>query len=231
MESTISLANTGILTQQEYEDSNLVVDSRDDGMDRNAFLTLLTTQLQSQNPLDPMKNEEFVAQLAQFSQLEATYGMSASLEEMAKSQRSEQLMQGAVLVGKDVFAQTGLISTDGENASELHFDLPNGADQLEIGIFDASSNQRIRNMVIGPQQPGTAELAWDGKLSGGVSAPAGQYIVRASVTQSGVTAPITPKTYSSVKSIGWDASTAELNVDFGNNISLPISSVNRVGQF
>jgi flagellar basal-body rod modification protein FlgD len=178
-----------------------------------------------------MKNEEFVAQLAQFSQLEATYGMSASLEEMAKSQRSEQLMQGAVLVGKDVFAQTGLISTDGENASELHFDLPNGADQLEIGIFDASSNQRIRNMVIGPQQPGTAELAWDGKLPGGVSAPAGQYIVRASVTQSGVTAPITPKTYSSVKSIGWDASTAELNVDFGNNISLPISSVNRVGQF
>lgn len=231
MESTISLANTGILTQQEYEDSNLVVDSRDDGMDRNAFLTLLTTQLQSQNPLDPMKNEEFVAQLAQFSQLEATYGMSASLEEMAKSQRSEQLMQGAVLVGKDVFAQTGLISTDGENASELHFDLPNGADQLEIGIFDASSNQRIRNMFIGPQQPGTAELAWDGKLPGGVSAPAGQYIVRASVTQSGVTAPITPKTYSSVKSIGWDASTAELNVDFGNNISLPISSVNRVGQF
>ena len=36
-------------------------------LDRNAFLRLFTTQLQNQNPLDPMKNEAFVAQLAQFS--------------------------------------------------------------------------------------------------------------------------------------------------------------------
>ena len=40
----------------------------------NAFLRLFTTQLQNQNPLDPMKNEQF-AQLAQFSTLEATYSM------------------------------------------------------------------------------------------------------------------------------------------------------------
>ena len=40
-------------------------------LDRNAFLRLFTTQLQNQNPLDPMKNEAFVAQLAQFSSLEA----------------------------------------------------------------------------------------------------------------------------------------------------------------
>lgn len=230
MQPTISLANTGVLTSREYEESKLVVDSNDDGMDRNAFLTLLTTQLQSQNPLDPMKNEEFVAQLAQFSQLEATYGMSASLDQMANAQRSEQLMQGAVLVGKDVLAQTGLISIDGEQASVLQFDLPTGADQIEVGIFDTSSNQKVRSIVAGPQQPGIAELSWDGKLPGGESAPAGQYLVRASLTQSGVTAPITPKTYSSVKSIGWDASASELSVDFGNNISLPISSVNRVGQ-
>ena len=40
-------------------------------LDRNAFLRLFTTQLQNQNPLHPMKNEAFVAQLAQFSTLEA----------------------------------------------------------------------------------------------------------------------------------------------------------------
>ena len=62
METDISFANTGILTKQEYDEANLVKTARDDGLDRNAFLTLLTTQLQNQNPLDPMKNEQFVAQ-------------------------------------------------------------------------------------------------------------------------------------------------------------------------
>ena len=50
METDISFANTGILTKQEYDEANLVKTARDDGLDRNAFLTLLTTQLQSQNP-------------------------------------------------------------------------------------------------------------------------------------------------------------------------------------
>jgi len=45
--------------------------ARSDAMGKDQFLKLFTTQLQNQNPLDPVKNEAFVAQLAQFSQLEA----------------------------------------------------------------------------------------------------------------------------------------------------------------
>ena len=87
MNTDASLSNLGILTKAEHDERELVVESRDDGLDRNAFLTLLTTQLQNQNPLDPMENEAFVAQLAQFSQLEATTQMSSSLEAMSNSQR------------------------------------------------------------------------------------------------------------------------------------------------
>ena len=111
--SEISLANTGILTTQEYDEANLVKGARDDGLDRNAFLTLLTTQLQNQNPLDPMKNEQFVAQLAQFSQLEGITNMDSSLQDVADVIRSDRIMTGANLVGKSVFGQTGRISTDG----------------------------------------------------------------------------------------------------------------------
>ena len=56
-------------------------------LDRNAFLRLFTTQLQNQNPLDPMKNEAFVAQLAQFSTLEATTAMSASFGDFVSGQQ------------------------------------------------------------------------------------------------------------------------------------------------
>jgi flagellar basal-body rod modification protein FlgD len=74
-------------------------------LDRNAFLRLFTTQLQNQNPLDPMKNEAFVAQLAQFSSLEATTRMSDSLDQFVSTQSSEKIMRGASLIGKKRFRQ------------------------------------------------------------------------------------------------------------------------------
>ena len=104
MNTDISLASTGILTKQEYEESQLL-SSSDDELDRNAFLKLLTTQLQNQNPLDPMKNEAFVAQLAQFSQLEGITNMSTSLTDVADVIRSDRIMTGANMVGKSVFAE------------------------------------------------------------------------------------------------------------------------------
>ena len=79
-------------------DQNRPVGGED--LDRNAFLRLFTTQLQNQNPLDPMKNEQFVAQLAQFSTLEATYSMSDSLGKFVESQQTERMLR----------AQTYLVS-------------------------------------------------------------------------------------------------------------------------
>ena len=69
-------------------------------MGQKEFLLLFTTQLQNQNPLDPMKNEEFVAQLAQFSQLEATTSMSESLNGLVGSLQKERMLTGASLIGK-----------------------------------------------------------------------------------------------------------------------------------
>ena len=63
-----------------------------DEMGQQEFLLLFTTQLQNQNPLDPMKNEEFVAQLAQFSQLEATTTMAADLRGLTGSLQKERMM-------------------------------------------------------------------------------------------------------------------------------------------
>jgi len=135
MNTDISLAATGTLTKQEYDESQLFRSS-DDELDRSAFLKLLTTQLQNQNPLDPMKNEAFVAQLAQFSQLEGITNMSTSLSDVADVIRSDRIMSGANLVGKSVFGQTGRISTDGQSVSQIEVYLPYGAEQVDLGIYD-----------------------------------------------------------------------------------------------
>ena len=66
------------------------------------FLKLLATQISSQNPLEPMKDTEFVAQMASFSQLEQTTNMAANIKALTMS---GQLSQGAALIGKSVTYQ------------------------------------------------------------------------------------------------------------------------------
>ena len=81
-------------------------------MGQKEFLTLFTTQLKNQDPLDPVKNEAFVAQLAQFSQLEATTNMSSTLTSFVDS------MSGAQVAGDLSFAWDGKDEADNT--------LPNG---------------------------------------------------------------------------------------------------------
>jgi flagellar basal-body rod modification protein FlgD len=66
---------------------------------KDAFLNLLVTQMRHQNPLDPMKDGEFIGQLSQFSTLEGIQQLNASMSEMLLLQ---QMAQGANLIGKNV---------------------------------------------------------------------------------------------------------------------------------
>jgi flagellar basal-body rod modification protein FlgD len=66
-------------------------------MGRDQFLHLLVTQMRNQNPLDPINDSEFIAQLAQFSTLEGIEKLNANFGDMLKLQ---QLTQGANLVGR-----------------------------------------------------------------------------------------------------------------------------------
>ncbi len=75
---------------------------RADIFSSEGFLKLLATQISSQNPLEPMKDTEFVAQMASFSQLEQTTNMASDIKALTMSGR---LSQGAALIGKSVTYQ------------------------------------------------------------------------------------------------------------------------------
>ena len=69
------------------------------GTGRDQFMRLLVTQMRFQNPLDPISDANFIAQLSQFSTLEGIEKLNANFSEMLALQ---QLTQGANLVGKTV---------------------------------------------------------------------------------------------------------------------------------
>jgi flagellar basal-body rod modification protein FlgD len=81
----------------------MAVSSVSNEMGRDQFLQLLVTQLKNQDPLDPVKNEEFIAQLAQFSTLEGMQKLNASFSDLLALQ---QLTEGANLIGKVITFQT-----------------------------------------------------------------------------------------------------------------------------
>ena len=81
-------------------------DQANDALGKDAFLTLLVNQLKNQDPLQPTQNEEFVAQLAQFSQLEGIEELNENIVGLAVLQQGNallsQLTDSSALIGKSV---------------------------------------------------------------------------------------------------------------------------------
>ncbi|WP_054635313.1 flagellar hook assembly protein FlgD [Thalassobacillus sp. C254] len=71
-------------------------------MGKDDFLRILITQLQNQDPLNPMEDKEFIAQMANFSSLEQMTNMNKTLERFITSQQSSALVQNSELIGRKV---------------------------------------------------------------------------------------------------------------------------------
>lgn len=108
--SVTQTASEKLQTQQMINDVNaqLKVQGRQikQDLDKNDFLKILITQLSHQDPLQPMQDKEFIAQMAQFSSLEQITNMSTSLEKFTSKLETSQAYG---LIGRDVelVTQTG----------------------------------------------------------------------------------------------------------------------------
>ncbi|MGO4887777.1 flagellar hook assembly protein FlgD [Anaerobacillus sp. MEB173] len=71
-------------------------------LDKDAFLRILLTQLQNQDPMNPMEDKEFIAQMATFTSLEQMTNMSKSMEKFVSIHQNSQLLQHSELIGKSV---------------------------------------------------------------------------------------------------------------------------------
>ena len=92
---------TGVENQTNLMTSN---NKSQNVLDKQAFLNLLVTQLKYQDPLNPMENTEFVAQLAQFSSLEQLVNVNDNLQADAVLSQSVNNSLIASLIGNEVKA-------------------------------------------------------------------------------------------------------------------------------
>ena len=195
-----------------------------DAMGKNDFLALFTAQLRNQDPTDPVKNEAFVAQLAQFSQLEATTNMATALTQMSSTMQGDRMMSAAGLIGRSVTAP-GLpaLLQDGQAVTGT-ISLPTNASAVQIDIYDASGSL-VRGLVAGAQSAGTRAFSWDGLDNDGKALPDGAYSVNAQVTAAGTRSTLPVNMTSIVKSVSTNPITKDLTIIDQSGQTIPVSSV------
>ena len=218
----------GIVRYEDYTAKKKITPQNTE-MGQSQFLTLFTTQLKNQNPLDPMKNEAFVAQLAQFSQLEATTAMKTSLDSMVSSMKSDRMLAGSSLIGRKVGVPDGPATLLSGQPVSASVDLPTGADGVKFEVYN-DKGQLVRSQILGSQTAGSMDLSWDGLDDNGQAMADGNYRFKVTVNSNGTTSTPTVNTLSTVRSVS-SAGTADdawlLGVDGGKTVSL--SDVKRIG--
>jgi flagellar basal-body rod modification protein FlgD len=197
-------------------------------MGEREFLLLFTTQLQNQNPLDPMENEAFVAQLAQFSQLEATTSMSDKMSGLVEALKGQRLMNGSSLIGKQVAVPDGpAILKDGAAISGM-ISVPDGANSVSYSVYNRSG-VLVKSQDLGRKAPGDVLVRWDGTNQVGAQLPDGAYRMIATVR--GVDGTVTQlpiSTPDTVKSVSYSVEADDLVLETVNGGTVNFSQVKQI---
>jgi len=217
-----------IRTTEQFKEQQMKDNAENDALGRDAFLTLFTTQLKNQNPLDPMGNEAFVAQLAQFSQVEGIKGMQGSMEELVSTVKAEQMFAGSNLVGKRVAITGGVVSGGDGAQSEGIIELPGGAKGIAWAVYDQSTDTPVFRSTLGPQAPGEVSLIWNGTNLNGEQAPPGNYVIKANIVEDDRLQAIPVTTFVDVKSVSWRPDTQKIELEVGGGTVVTMEEVGKI---
>ncbi len=144
-------------------------------LDKNAFLKLLSTQLQNQDPMNPVDQKKFAADMAQFAQLEQLTNMNSKLEKSTSGAENEAKYMGASFIGKAIHTQGTSLSYDGESTQvNVPFYLNKPAKKVLVRIFD-SANNMVAQMEKESMGQGANSITWNGNQFDNTLAVKGDY--------------------------------------------------------
>ena len=144
--------------------------------DYERFLTLLTAQIQYQDPLEPMDSTQFVTQLAQLSQVEQAVATNDNLEQLGAKIGSLVSVSGADMIGRDVTIPSSQFAL-ANGATDASYRVPEGTNSVSAQILDENGTviRTLSDLSIDSTQ--VQNLNWDGLDEGGNALLDGEYFV------------------------------------------------------
>lgn len=188
------------------------------------FLTILTTQIQNQDPLDPLDSAEYTNQLVQYSNVEQSIKQNQNLEDIIATLQSSQSLSYVSYVGNEVTADASTTTLTGSQAS-WSYDITEEA----TGSFEIrnSSGAVVYSGDI-ELDAGSGTFNWDGRTDSGQQAVDGLYTISFDMKDAN-SRPETVRTTVSgiVDRVDWSSGEAVLKV---GDQDFPVSSVTAVSR-
>lgn len=182
------------------------------------FLKLLITQLQNQDPLNPLDNSQVTSQLAQISTVDGVNKLNTTLQSLLSSYTATQSLQSAAIIGHSVLVpgnkldlQTGPVTAG--------VDLAKPADSVIVSILDAAGSV-VNKVDLGSQPAGSTSFQWDGKKDDGTAAAPGAYTFSVKALQGGSAVSADALALGQVTSVALSSSGAKLNIPGLGSIDL-----------
>ncbi len=195
---------------------------------KDEFLKLLTYQLRNQNPMKPYDNQEFAAQLAQFSQLEQLTDIRTLLEEQVATNTllTQTISNTALpgLIGKSAKALTSEIAYGGSVEAAVGYTLEANCSAGKLVISD-ENGKTIRTMALGTADllSGDHKMVWDGKDDDGNQMPSGSYYFAVEATdRKGEAADAETFTYGKIEAVRFKTDGTKLVI---GGMEIPLENV------
>ncbi len=166
---------------------NAITSSSMQTLGKDDFLQLLVTKLQYQDPLNPASDEDFIAQLAQFSSLEQmsniSDGISTSNQWDYLQMQSLNNVMASGFIGKEVRAEYDSVYFDGKTGPTISYTTDRAAQNIKFTVKNAAG-EVVTTFTEKDIAAGTHSVKWNGKDKTGNTVDAGSYTITAEGTTS-----------------------------------------------
>lgn len=197
-----------------------------DGM-QDQFMTLMLTQMKNQDPLKPMENGEFLAQLAQFNTVTGVQDLQKSFADFAASMQTNQALQASGLVGRSVSVPGPDVMLNSGTNVQGNVKLPSSTTDLQLSIYDGSG-QLVRTIGMGTQAAGDITFSWDGLANDGTPLGSGVYELRAEATIEGAPVALATQVDAQVESVSMAGGAQGIQLNLAGIGTVPFSDVQQV---
>jgi flagellar basal-body rod modification protein FlgD len=196
----------------------------------NTFLTLLTTQLKNQDPLNPMDETQFTGELAQFGSLNQQIQTNTLLGQLTQQNNYGQQALATSYMGRAVLAPGTTLSMNGGSVP-FGYSLEDPAAELQVQIYDPSTGAIVKTLMptgTDALSEGPHDLTWDGTDDQGNAVASGNYQVKLTAFDSNgevVTSKLL--TYGVVVAVD-NNSDGSTSLELGDNRKIAFTDVQRV---
>jgi flagellar basal-body rod modification protein FlgD len=190
----------------------------------DTFLSLLTTQLQNQDPLSPMDSTQFTQQLVAFAGVEQQINTNDNLKSLIALNMSQQASSAVNYIGHSVVMTSGKGSLASGNV-DWTYNLSAPSAGTTLTVTNAAGN--VVYSTSGSTTAGNNDFSWDGTDANGNQLPDGQYTLSVAATaQDGSAVSSTIASKALVTAVDMSGSTPQLVL---TAMEIPLSEVSLVG--